>query len=290
MTGFETLKYTPEVGRYEGLSENEYHGCWDAWNVSRLKALKQTPAHCLEMMQNPPVKKSAALRDGSALHCAILEPERFESSYRVDPESPKGGYPSGWRNTNDYKGQVAQLRSEGITPLPLDIRDRCHFVRDRIYGEPSHACDLLSEQSGAEVSYAVDDAETGLRCKIRNDLEVKSAGIICDLKKTESIAGFEKQVWDLSYYLSVPHYMDLMETFEPGVWNCHVFLAIELKPPYEFHTVSLRPEALDFARRERARLMETAEECQRTGEWPGYCRSVEYLDLPAYAYTQEQFE
>lgn len=284
---FEIAKYIPDPGRYEGLSEDEYHKCWDAWNVSRLKAIKETPAHCLEMMEHPKDKGTDAMRDGSALHCAILEPERFETSHQVDPESPDGGYPRGWRNTTAYKAEVAAMKGKGITPLPLKIRDQCRSVRDRIYEEPSHACDLLQSQSGAEVSYAVDDPQWRLRCKLRNDLEVRSAGIICDLKKTLSIAGFERQLWNLHYYLSVPHYMDLMEAHEPGVWKHHVFLAVELEPPYEFRTLELRPEAIDFARRERDKLMCLAAQCVDQGEWPGYSRSVEYLDLPAWAYAHE---
>jgi len=283
-------RIVPEVGRYESAGEAEYHHVWDAWNVSRLKNLKRTPAHCRYAIDNPREKSSDAMRDGKALHCAVLEPESFDSRFALDPESPDGGYPRGWRNTKDYKALKSEMLNSGITPLPLDISEACMRLRDRLYETLSHARDLLMAQTGTEVSYAVDDPRTELRCKLRNDLEVRDAGMIVDLKKTESIAGFERQLFNYGYYLSVPHYMDLMEAFEPGGWKHHAFLVVELDPPYEFRTLQLRPEAIEYARRQWHKLMDMAAECVASNRWPGYNRSVEYVDLPYWVYNQEGFE
>ncbi len=283
-------KVVPEVGIHEGIPNEVYHHRWEAVNASRLSDLTRSPAHCLWRMVHPSTEQTPAMVFGTAVHCAVLEPEEFEKRYRHDPPCPPERKPSGWKNTNDYKSQAADLRLAGFELLTSDQLEGCKLIRESIYGEPSAARDLLEAMTATEVSYVADDPATGLRCKVRPDLLAESAGIVGDLKTTRAGAksAFGRQIYSLGYHRSKAFYMDCMETLEPRKWEHHVFLVVENTPPYEVAVYDLDPAATEMGRREVRLLLDLYAECKRTGNWPGYDTTVQTVGVPHWAYYQEE--
>lgn len=278
-----------ESGRYEGVHNSVYHDEIDALNMSTLKLMDTSPAHCRHTVLNPDLhremtkQKQDNLNFGSAIHTIILEPEKFETEYHAHPEGNK--------NSNAYKEKAAVLLAEGFILLEQKVIDRCHAIADHIHETPSHARDLIRAATATEVTYVVD-GPLGMQCKLRPDLMVADVGLVVDLKSTLSASAykFAKQLTDLGYHLSKPWYMDLLEVAEPGKWKQHLFLCVEKEPPFEFGLFDLDPPATELARTEVNRLASEYEACLRNNEWPGYPRAVQSVGVTGYEYQRVERE
>lgn len=272
----------PEPGIYAGIPNEVYHERWDAVNASRLSDLKRSPAYCLWQMTHRKQTESPAMLFGSAVHCAVLEPDELDRRYRP--------HPPGNKNSNKYKDAAAALRIEGFDLLTSEQLDGCHIIRENLYSTPSAARDLLEAMTATEVSCVADDPATGLRCKARPDLMAADAGIVGDLKTTRdgSRRAFERQIYSLGYHRSKAFYMDCLHTLEPDRWQHHVFLVVENTPPYESAVYDLDPAATEMGRREVRQLLELYAACKESGDWPGYDTTVRTVGVPRWAYYQEE--
>lgn len=295
-----TGTYVPEAGRHEDVPEETYHHEWDAMNASRLKWLDRSPYHYRYFVDNPGTQvETPSMKFGTAVHCAVCEPNRFDDIYRLDPTKPDSdvAYPPGWRNSKAYKVAKSDLLEHGYRVLDQNGFDACRKIRDRLWTEKGHHRDILEAVTGAEVSFALDCPRTGLRCKIRTDL--LAPGIHVDLKTAESLSQFERSIFNFGYHLSAPFYQDLLAYHYPGDFDAHFFLVVEVaksgdkvvaKQPFEFALYQLDEDAMDLGRRKVEKLMDLALKCTESNEWPGMSRDVQYIGLPGYAYTQEEKE
>ena len=81
----EQIKEKGKLG-FVDIPAKEYHAT-KAVSQSLLKRLGQSPAKLRWHLDHPQDEKdSPAKRVGSAVHCALLEPEKFESSVVVMPD------------------------------------------------------------------------------------------------------------------------------------------------------------------------------------------------------------
>ena len=71
---------TNTTGFFSRLPAEEYFAL-PGISISRLKELRRSPQHFQYALTHPKVSKALTL--GSAVHCAILEPERFDAQYAV---------------------------------------------------------------------------------------------------------------------------------------------------------------------------------------------------------------
>lgn len=196
----------------------------------------------------PSEKETAASIFGSALHCAILEPEVFEARYYVQPEAPDlprtkeeinaelaaMGLPTlstskksvlfeaaaaaaeietlaAWRDT-----QAAE--SAGREPIS-PAWHRALLLLQSVLEHHSEAPKFI-RNGRAEISIFWTDA-TGLRLKIRIDyLRVRT---VCDIKSyalreaEEPISAFCSTVERFGYDFSAAHYMDGRLNALPGL-------------------------------------------------------------------------
>src|SRR5690554_4633957 len=75
----------PEIHTAETLSHAAYHRDRSAFSSSQLKLILRSPLHFQHGLQAPHIEPPA-MRIGTAIHTALLEPERFLNLYRVAPE------------------------------------------------------------------------------------------------------------------------------------------------------------------------------------------------------------
>jgi len=281
----------PDMGIHYNIPDTVYHRCWDALNNSRLSDMNRSPAYCKWGMDHPR-EETDALEFGKAVHCAILEPDRFETAYTLDPTDEDGGYRKGWRNTKAYKEAKAALVENGHSVVKQDTFDACRTIRDRIYNTPSAAQELLNSMTHSEVSFVADDPETGLRCKVRPDIIIDGGGLAGDVKTTRDASrwAFERSIYSYGYHRGKAHYLDTMNAVGWSEWDQYLFLVIENTPPYEFAVYDLDPAATDKGRRENTKLKALYRHCLELDEWPGYDTAIQSVGLPNYAYYQEEEE
>ena len=83
----------------------------DAVSISVLKELKRSPLHYRYRLANP--LQSAPLTLGRAAHCAVLEPERYETQFAVwDRRTPAGNLKP--RNSAEWEAFKAAHEGQEI--------------------------------------------------------------------------------------------------------------------------------------------------------------------------------
>ena len=138
---------------------------------------------------------------GTAVHCALLEPERFEREYVALPVE----------HVDLFHAQDLQLIREQ-RPYPLRFitqaqMETVHGIREQVARQPDIAA--LLRRGLAERSLFWQDPETGIRCKVRPDLLVLPH-LILELKTTfdASLAVFQRTLQMQRYHLSAAMYLD----------------------------------------------------------------------------------
>lgn len=240
-----------------------------------LKNMQRSPAYALLR----PEKSSDAKAWGSAVHTAVLEPHALYERYALDPQSPKGGYPSGWRNTKDYKEQVASLfpRYDGVLTADefADLDRIAESVSKHEIGAQLH--DLPGMR---EASIFQKDPDTGLVRKVRPDWLIPSARMIVDVKtcRDHRPGGFARACKSYGYHISAAYYLDtagdemLIEHF--------VLLAINSEAPFEIAAYTLDRDSIEQGRKEYREALAKYAHCQRTNEWPSGSGRIEEIRIP----------
>jgi hypothetical protein len=183
---------------------------------------------------------------GTAVHCALLEPERFAREYVALPVE----------HVDLFHSEDLQLIREQ-KPYPL------RFITEAQMQAVQGICEQVARQPDVvellqrglpERSLFWHDPETGIRCKIRPDLLVLPH-LILELKTTfdASLAVFQRTLQMQRYHLSAAMYLEGVKYLTDHAIN-YVYLVASRHPPYQVETFVPGAEMLH----EGARLYRTA--------------------------------
>lgn len=292
-------------GVYRNVPADRYHRrAHDVVNCGGLKVLiERTPRHYVDFIDggDEDVEESDALAFGSALHCAILEPEVFAGSYRFLPASaPKDmrHHRNAKKPSRETLDSIAwwddwERETAGcfvITAAELDatvrmaselrgleIEDGGHVITA---GELIDACEK-------EVTIYWVDEETGLSCKARFDLLSEELRFAGDLKSTlcASREAWGRTMFQRLYHVQAAHYCEGMRALGMPLEK-FTFFAMEKRRPYVCATYDTTPADWELGYLLRQRAMRTLKRCLESDTWPGYTRRVEPCPMPAYAHYQ----
>jgi hypothetical protein len=272
-------------GIYPGIPFAEYHR-WPGVNFSKLKLFERSPAHAREEMLHPS-EPTVAMALGTAVHSAVLEPDRFAAEYVVAPECD--------RRTKIGKETWAKFEAENPgTILSEEDSETCQGISTAVWAHPV-AKELLSSRGSKEVCVVWDDQDTGLRCKARIDVIGSVAGwpVIADLKSVgdgimdATPDGFSKACARYLYHVQAAHYLagaEALHSHQRKFWH----IAVEKSAPYGCAVYELSEGALAQGEQQRRRWLHRMKECEATGNWPGYPQTVQPIDIPKWA--QETLE
>jgi hypothetical protein len=252
------------------ISNEQYHAD-PAVSASHLHAVAKSPYHYWARYINPlrmPVEPTAAMRLGSLVHCAVLEPGELAGRYGVCAP----------RNTKAGKEQAERMAAAGIEAVTAGDMMAANCMADSVHRHP--AASALFAHGKAEQSFWWDDAATGLRCKCRPDWY--TGATVVDLKTTTdaSPAGFARSVATFRYHVQARHYLAGLHGAER-----FVFIAVEKTAPYAVAVYELDAAAMAAGDELRQRDMRVIADCQATKEWPGYGDTCQALSLPSWALT-----
>jgi len=269
-----------EPGIYSGIENEEYHK-GPGLSSSDLKLLARSPLH-YKTAKETPHKETDAMRLGTAVHCAVLEPERFNQEYVAAPDGID-------RRTKAGKAQWAELETTGKIVLSSEDAQTVQGIADSLKRH-STASKLftggVAEQScywNQTVYYADTSAE--ILCKCRPDYIKDIAGgyVIVDLKTT--LDAREKPFrgrayWDLGYHLSAAHYFTGLTAIRGTPPQAFIFLAVEKEPPYAVNVFQSGRDFLEEGWAEAEVLYKVFAACMASGKWPGYPDVIRELNLP----------
>lgn len=290
-------------GVYPNMPMEQYHAI-DAASNSRLTRLRQSPAH-LRSYLDEPKKDTKALVIGRAAHTTILEPDMFDSTFRVAQQcmsqtaklercSKMGtqyyGDLLGWRCSTEAHSRGLPTPDTELLALPEADFIACQGMRRAVMGRAT-ARGLLTGAEDVEVSLVWVDAETGVLCKARPDVLNRRLNTIADLKSTRDASEreFARSIFTYGYHRQGAFYLDGATTLGIEVEHFAI-LPVEKVPPFASATYRLTEGAIDAGRDQLRTLLARYAECLATNTWPAYPDEVRDVSLPDYAWRQIEEE
>lgn len=267
-----------KTGLYSTLTNDEYHSTVGI-SKSGLDLIARSPQHYWHAYLNPnrtPREETPAMRLGTAIHAAVLEPDAFQADYLPAPKLD--------RRTKEGKAMYADLQAmaedRNMELLDADEYEACLRIADQVRQHP--AAKVLFSVGHPEQSAFWTDDETGVLCKARPDWLMPSA--ILDVKSTEdaSLSGFQKTVVKWRYHVQAAWYLDGLHQATGIRPQAFIFAVFEKNPPYAAGFYFADNDMIDLGRREYRKLLRIYAECLHTDRWPGYSNEILPVSLPAW--------
>ena len=268
-------------GIYRDISNNDYHA-GEGLGASHLRELLRSPLHYITRI-NTPIKETPAMKLGTAVHCAILEPECFEIEYIEAPVID--------RRTKDGKALWSELEQSGRIVLSSDeytkITQMANAVRNH-----EIASKLISGGAAEQSVYwnqrvsSLDVPE--ILCKARPDYikPLKRGYVIADIKTTQdaNVSEFPKKAYyQWLYHLQAAHYLRGFEAVTGEKVVAFMYMAIESEPPYAINVFKAGEDYLEAGKKKTQELYELYANCVANNNWPSYSSEIQKLRLPKWA-------
>ena len=236
--------------------------------------------YCKHIAKNMPVTSTSALNFGSAFHCAILEPNKFNDEFAVEPVVNK--------RTKAGKEELALFISENenktiITPADKDMLDNMilslsHHPALKIL----KSCDLVEE----EFYFNLD-----LDFKAKLDAINTKKHIIFDVKTCrESFANGEEFAKEMINHHNAEQVYIYSEAYfnRFGVYPSFYFICIEKQFPFEVQIFDAGM-LFDYGKIQTEKHIEKYKKClQKYGDKPWITSKIVNADLPNWALNQIQ--
>ena len=270
-----------QPGVYAGIPNDVYHGGPGISN-SGLSLIARSPAHYWAAYMDPSRQRrqaTPAMEFGTAVHTAILEPDRFMRDYVVPPYFNL--------RTNAGKDSAAAWARDNPGKVSISQQDFDACKRVRCAVENHAAADILLADGQPELScYWQDFAGGGapVLCKCRPDF-LTNDGWIVDVKTTEDARqeAFARSIYNYRYFVQAPWYFDGVAMSTGVQPRGFIFLTIEKSPPYAIAVYVASPKMMQAGRVEYQRNLAAYRECLATDWWPAYPEEIVPIDLPAWA-------
>lgn len=257
-------------GLHENLSNENYHRSAPIGSTG-LKRILQSPAH----FRYPPKRNSTRnMEIGTAIHCQILEPERFKTDYRiVECDARTSALYKAACKDFDKERVLTSAEYENVLGMQKGVK------RNR-------SCQELVEAEGRyELSLFTKDPVSGLHVKVRYD-KLTNAGMPIDLKKTQKAdkETFRRTIHNYGYHISAAFYMDCWEWQFGETLDVMRWLAVEEQSPHAAMRYMPDADALMIGRAMYREALEIYDRCLQNDEWPIYDdKEDEEIGLPNYA-------
>lgn len=246
----------------------------DAVNWSRLKAGRTSALHLKHRMEEPP-EDTTAMALGRAAHAAVFEPRVFATQYVCFPGERRAG--KAWDLfCEEHPEQTILKADEFVAAIHIAAAVRGHPV----------AGPLLEPPGEAEKVITWTDEATGLACKGR--LDWYRAELLCDLKTTQRIGprDFAATMARMGYHGQMAWYRaGLVANGLPA--PVPRLIAVEAGPPHDVAVYRLSDDALFAGEQDCAELLRMLAAGRFSGQWPGQALEEQEIELPAWAWRQE---
>lgn len=214
-------------GYITNMPDSYYHSTKGFISKSSLSTLKESPFKFFNQGKREPTK---AMQIGTAIHCAILEPEKFSEQYILAADIKS-------KASKEYKDMVKENpNSEILTGSDVvNITGMQQAVMSN-----DAARELLELAGWCEVSGFHADQETGIKLRHRFD-KLTECGIGIDLKKTQSVSPDElsKTICKYGYDMQDSLYSDAYKAIEGHSLSAFYFIFVEEKYPHQVAVVYL---------------------------------------------------
>lgn len=264
-----------------GLSNEAYHA-GPGLSCSGAKRLLKSPYHYHALAQPhdaPPKAPTAAMVNGTLVHCALLEPAEFLKRYTIGPDIDK--------RTKEWKEFLRQ--AAGVEIITQAQHDAAMRQAQALRTVPAVA-ELLAEGVAEQSVYWRDQAH-GLLLKCRPDwrspVQRGKGVVLLDVKTAADASpeGFAKACANFGYHIQDPWYCEGVAIASGLEVHGMVFGVVESEFPHASAAYMLSDDARQLGRELIARARSTYAACELIGQWPGYPQDITVIDLPRWAFS-----
>ena len=231
----------------------------------------------------PRREPSESMTLGSAIHCAILEPEKYRDQYCTAPVCD--------RRTKEGKATWAEF-CEGNADKIILTADQDEAVQGARKAVNAHAIRPYIESALVERAYRWINRRTGVWCKCRPDAQSKYGEYTIDLKTVSSLSEKKlmSQAADLRYHMQAALYIDGINEVTDGNAGAFLHVAILTTPPYGVVVYRLGEVSIQHGREMYQDGLKRLVECRMSGDWSDPKeRGVNLWELPRWAMMQESY-
>ena len=216
--------------------------------------------------ENPkPDTKATAF--GSALHCKLLEPEKFDEQFIIAhdaPVNPKTGEAYG-RTSKMYQSWLAEMQlaagkkkiilPEEAVELELMEKEYKPVIDNLVAAGKKNGLQLKCERKVEWV-----DRETGQPCIGYMDAEI--GGVVIDLKTTAEMGEnkLHRKCQD-SYFMQGAVYAEALKVIDKVERPLVLFVFLRSKPPYSIYTVTMTEKAMELGLKAFRKAIRKYREC-----------------------------
>lgn len=288
-----------EAGWHRDIPEDEYHSSNGISSTTLKTYLNMAPNEALYAKMNPR-EPSPSMVIGSLLHVFVLEPDRADDCYAVQPDfnlRSKAGKESKAAFDKENAGKLIvtndQLEQAKMMALSVEKNKDAQILLDGSINESSVYYWYQKPDSD-------DPRDYRTMCKVRPDILCTNGPVIADLKSCEDATetGFQKSIVNFFYHLSAAMYLDgvnsskeLLKETSNYHYQHFAFIAVSKRPAfctvskksvYNSAVYNLAPEALQMG----SMLYQTAMRRRHDAvaeNHPGLPDGVRDIVLPSYA-------
>lgn len=259
-------------------ADADYHADHGRLSATMLRTfVRSVPEyHARYVAGTMPASSSARMDLGTAVHAAVLQPERFTELVAVAPEvdrRSKAGKETFAEFERASAGKTVVDAAAGATALAMAAAVRNVPV----------ARFLLDATGVVERPVVWEDVATGVPCRAKPDKLLTNAATLLEFKTVSdgNPFAFSRTVWSLGYHLQAAHYMA-----GTGAKRL-VWITVSTAPPHEVALFELDEPSLEAARQQYGRVLCEIAGCKASDEWPVVPTAVAKISLPQWAVAKE---
>lgn len=245
---------------------NEYRA-FPALNQSAAKHLLTSPAHYQAYIRMPQ-EETKALRFGTFVHSAILEPHTLNDLYATAPDCDK--------RTKEGKALWSEFATANAGKTILDAEESA--IGHLVASSARFALKRLGvEFDATEVMYQVDYNGVPLKAAI----DGVAGDYLWDIKTTDdaSPAGMLKSIRNYRYNLQAYWYRLVYELATGRRPLGFRFLFVEKEPPFATAVCEIGPDLMSWAIADFEKAVTLYKSCTESGVWPSYPEEIQVIDV-----------
>lgn len=245
-----------------------------AINSSGLKKFRQSPRHYKTWTNEPP-KVTPALRMGTMIHEAILEPDVYKNKYTLGPDVNL--------RTNAGKAEMEAFinANPGKEIITKEEKEKVDAIMEASQRHPYY--ESVFSNGFAELALFWEDEDTGVLCKAKLDYLKVLSKLLTDVKTTEDASEFDKSCANFDYHIPNAFYLDGCRIVLDLIPD-FIYWVVEKTPPYGIRLLKLDGYSVGYGYEIYKKYIRQYADCLMLDKWPCYPYDVERVSLPAWKF------
>lgn len=251
------------------MTESEYRSL-PALNASRFKAFVRSPYHFFNQKE---VETTENMLIGTAIHTALLEPEKYLSTIAYYPEVD--------RRTTEGKRIAAEFEATSVGKSILKAKSQ--EVVERCVAAVSATDEWKREKANKNNRYemVIMFEFAGIQCKAKLDITDSEVGWITDVKSCQDASHdkFRYDIQDRLYWVQAAFYVMAAEAHFGKKFRFS-FCAVETGDPSAVAWYTVPEDEMERWKSIVGMKMHQLKKCQEDNQWIGYAsRELAPLNL-----------